>query len=109
MRNGYDQNGLFVDTGLLRDHVSKLREEKKTAVKLRDSIKAMRNCCDPEAYDNYAPVLCDVNQLVEYLERMARLLDEAGDEAVVLSREIAALLDEDAANTHYVASKAIML
>lgn len=109
MRKSCNHGGLFVDTGLLRDHVSKLREEKKTAVRLYESVEAMRNYADPEAYGQYTVVLRDIKQLIEYFDRMARVLAEAGDEAVHLSREIGDLLKDDAAQVRHVSSHAFML
>lgn len=109
MSKGFNQNGVFIDTGLLRDHVSKLRKERKLAERLRESLLAMRNCSDPAAFSQFYPVLRDVDQLCEYLERMARLLDNAGDEAIQLSHEIGQLIEDDAAQTRYVSSNAFML
>ena len=109
MRKGYSHGGLFVDTGLLRDHVSKLQNQRKIAERLRESLRAMQCISEPERLGQYKAVLRDVDQLCEYLTRMARLLDNAGDEAVVLSREIAAIIEEDAAQTRYISSNTFML
>lgn len=109
MRKGHNHEGLFVDTGLLRDHVSKLQKQRKIAERLRESLQAMRNLSDPEAFGKYSSVLRDVDQLCEYLTRMARLLDNTGDEAVQLSQEIGRLIQEDADYTRHIAEKAIML
>lgn len=109
MRKEYNQDGLFVDTGLLRDHVSKLQNENKIAERLRESLEAMQSISDPSAFGQYKSVLRDVDQLCEYLTRMARLLDNTGDEAVQLSHEIGKLIEDDAAYTNHISSKTFML
>ena len=109
MRKGYNTNGTFVDTGLLRDHVSKLRSEKRIASQLRDSIVAMRNSSDGTAYGSYNSVLRDVNQLIDYLERMARLFDEAEGQAARISYETAREIDRNIAETLRTSSNSFML
>ena len=109
MRKGYNTTGTFIDTGLLRDHVSKLRSEKKIAVQLRESIVAMRNSSDGTNYASYNSALRDVNQLIEYLDRMARLLAEAECQATQISYETARQIDENIAETRRVSSGTFML
>lgn len=109
MRNGYKNDGFFIDTGLLRDHVSKLQNQRKIAEKLRESLWAMQCVAEPETFAQYKAVLRDVELLCEYFTRMAQALDNTGDEAVVLSREIAAMITEDTAQTRYISSNTFML
>ena len=109
MRKGYNYDDLFVDTGLLRDHVSKLQKQRKIAERLRESLQVMQRISEPEKFGQYKAVLRDVDQLCEYLTRMARLLDNAGDEAVALSCEIGTMLADDAAHTRHVVSNTLML
>lgn len=107
MRNKHD--GLFIDTGLLRDHVSKLNSQRKIAERLRYNLQAMRRAADPETSNQYKAVLRDVDRLCEYLTRMARVLNNTGDEAVMLSREMAALLIDDTEHIRQVSSNTLML
>lgn len=109
MRNGYKHDGFFIDTGLLRDHVSKLQNQRKIAERLRESLQAMQRVAKPETFAQYKAVLHDVELLCEYFTRMARVLNNTGDKAVVLSREIAAIIEEDAAQTRYISSNTFML
>ena len=109
MSNGFNQNHLFVDTRFLRDHTSKLREEKKWASQLYDSVAAMKSCSDPAVSYQYTPILGDIAQLIEYFERMAKLLDHINDEAVQLSNELGELIEEDTSSTHHTSSTIYML
>ena len=109
MRKGNNTSGTFVDTGLLRDHVSKLRAEKKLAVRLRDSIIAMRNSSDGTSYGEYHSALRDVDQLIDYLEQMARLLSEAEDQAKRISHEAAGQIEENTIRTRHISSSTFML
>ena len=102
-------NGLFVDTGLLRDHVSKLREERKLACKLYDTVLAMRRMSDPSVAYQYNSILRDVEQLIEYFGRMADLLSTASDEAVQMSRQIGSLIQDETEYAHHVTNQNIML
>ncbi len=109
MSKGFDTNGLFVDTGFLRDHISKLREEKKLALQLYDSMTAMQHCSDPAVSYQYTPILRDIEQLIEYFERMAKLLAHVNDEAVQLSHELGELMEEDTNSSHHTVSATYML
>ena len=109
MSKGYNKNGLFVDVGLLRDHISKLREEKKLAQRLYDNVVAMRNYGDPSMYGQYRAVLRDVEQLIEYFDRMAKVLSDAEVEAVRLSRTVGARIKEDTDRVRHTSSHAFML
>ena len=109
MRKGHKYDGFFLDAGLLRDHVSKLQNQRKIAERLRENLLAMQRVADPETFAQYTAVLRDVDLLCEYLTCMARALDNTGDKAVTLNREITAIIIEDAAHTRNVASHALML
>ena len=107
--SNHHNNGLFVDTGLLRDHVSKLREERKLACKLYDTVAAMRKMSDPSLVPQYNRILRDVEQLIEYFGRMADLLSKTSDEAVQLSRQIGTLIQDETEYAHHVTNQNIML
>lgn len=109
MSKGYNANETYVDTGLLRDHVSKLREEKKLAMRLRDGIVAMRNNSDSAAFGEFYPILRDLDMMIEYFERMARVLAVTESEAVQLSRELGNEIEENTAQTQHRSSSSFML
>ena len=103
------KNTLFVDTGFLRDHVSKLREQKKLASRLYENVAAMKQVDDPTVAYKYDPVLRDIRQLIEYFDRMADFLSNVDDDAVQLSNELQALLRDDTDETKRAISNTFML
>ncbi len=109
MSKGGNYGGTFVDTGLLRDHVSKLRREKNIVSELYANVRAMRNLSDPTISYQYNSILRDIEQMIEYFERMASVLAHVDDEAVQLSLELRNLIESDTENTHRTISKTIML
>ncbi len=109
MSTRYSSDGLFVDTRLLRDHVSKLREKKKTATRLYESVKGMRRADDPESAYRYRAILQEIDTLIEYFGRMAALLDNVGDDAVELSHKIQKIFEDGADYTRYTISENFLL
>jgi len=105
----YNKSSLFVDTGLLRDHVSKLREKKKIATRLYENVMGMRNADDPTSSYRYDSILRDIEQLMEYFDRMATLLSNVGDDAIELSHKLNTLIKEDTEYTHYTISNNFLL
>ena len=100
---------MFVDTGLLRDHVSKLREKRKTAIRLYESVLDIKNADLPACDYRYRTILRDIEQLIEYFDRMADLLSNVSDDAVELSQKIGNLIQDDADNTRYIVNDNFML
>ena len=98
------KDGLFVDTRLLRDHVDKLREKKKTATRLYENVIGMKRADDPAMSYRYEPVLRDINQLIEYFDRMALLLSNVSDDAIELSHKIGAIIEEGTEYTRHTVS-----
>ena len=109
MSGGPNDGGLFIDTGLLRDHVSKLREQKKTALRLKHSVEKVKMLSDPSMSFQYDPIIRDVESLVEYLDRMADALDQVDDEAIMASMRIASLIDSSTEETLHIVSNEIKL
>ena len=109
MSKDFNNDALFVDTGCLRDHVSKLREEKKLAARLYENVLVLRRLSDPSTSYQYNSILRDVNQMIEYFERMASVLNRIDDEAIRLSREIKHTIEEDTEATRYITAKELML
>lgn len=94
MSKDHNKNGLYVDTGLLRDHISKLQEEKKLASKLYESIAVMKAAADPLVAYQYDPVLRDVEQMIEYFNTMENQLTRIDDEAIQLSYELRGMIED---------------
>ena len=109
MRKNNYSNGVFVNTGFLRDHVSKLCEQKKLATILYENVVAMKSHGDPTVSYQYDSILQDVEQLMEYFGRMAKLLADVNDEAVQLNNELGGLIEDDADNTRHTVSSTFML
>lgn len=87
-----NNNCLYVDTGLLRDHISKLQEEKKLVSRLYESIVAMKTVADPMAAHQYDLVLRDIEKMIEYFNAMSKQLNYIADETVQLSNEIRSII-----------------
>lgn len=102
-------NDFFIDTGLLRDHVSKLREERKNASRLYAYVSAMKNCADPSVAHTYNSVLRDIDRLIKYLDKMADVLSDAEYDAERLSDKLGALIEHDTAHAHHTISRSLML
>ena len=109
MINRYNDGGLFVDTGLLRDHVSKLREQKKIALRLKKSVQTVKALSDPSTAFQYDTIIRDVDCLVEYLDRMANALDNVDDEAIMMHMRIAHLIDDSTYEASHTISNEIKL
>lgn len=89
-----DHNSLYVDTGLLRDHISRLQEERKLASRLYENIEVMKAMADPADVHRYNAVLRDIEQMIEYFNKMASQLAYIADEAVQLSHELQGLAQD---------------
>lgn len=109
MSRGYNKNGLFIDVGLLRDHISELREEKKMVERLYENVVAMKNCSDPSVYGQHYAILHDIDQLVEYFGRMTKVLAEAEAEAIQLSHTIGDKIEENTDRVRHTFSQSFML
>lgn len=104
-----NRHGSFVDTGLLRDHVSKLRQQKKIASRLYENVAAMKRLSDPSVAYQYNSILRDIQQMIDYFDRMAKELDHIGDEAVELSHRIGEMIEDSTEKTRRTISKNFML
>ena len=109
MIKGSSKDGVFVDTGLLRDHVSKLREQKKLASELYAHVLAMKNSSDPTVSYQYNRILHDVEQLVAYFAKMSQVLSVVEEDAVQLGRQIECVIDNDTDELKHDVSKTLML
>ena len=107
--NKSDNNGLYVDTGLLRNHISKLREEKKLASRLYENIAVMKTVADPMVAYQYDSVLRDIEQVIEYFNAMANQLAHIADEAVQLSQELRDMIEDSTDLSQHITSKNFVL
>lgn len=85
-------NGVYVDMGLLREHISKLQEEKKLASRLYENVVGMKTVADPVGASQYDSVLRDIEQMVEYFRAMTEKMTDIADEAVQLSHELRGII-----------------
>lgn len=108
MSKGYN-NGLYVDTGLLRDHISKLREEKKLASRMYENISVIKKAADPMVAYQYDSVLRDIEQIIEYFNAMANQLDHINDEAVQLSHKLRGIIDDSTDLSQRIAAENFIL
>ena len=109
MSKNRNKDALFVDTRFLRDHVSKLQEQKKLASRLYENVAAMKQADNPIVAYKYDPVLRDIRKLIDYFGRMADLLAEVDDDAIILSHRLAAMLEADSEQTQHTISNTFML
>ena len=104
MSKGYSKDGLYLDTGLLRDHISKLQAGKKLASRLYESVAVMKAMADPAVAYQYDLILRNIEQMIEYFDRMAKELAHIHDEAVALSHELRGIIqDSTAVSNHNIA------
>ena len=109
MSKSYNKNGLYVDTGLLRNHISKLQEEKKLASTLYNNIAAMKAMADPSVAYQYDSALRDAAQMVEYFRAMANQLTETDEEAIRLSRDVRGVIEDSTELIQRIVPKGFML
>ena len=109
MSKGSNPNGLYVDTGLLRDHVSALRKQKKLATRLYENVAVMKTLADPADADRYNPILRDIEQMIEYFDRMANQLTIVHDEAVQLSHELRGMIKDSTDLSRHITAKNFVL
>lgn len=109
MSKGSNPNGLYVDTGLLRDHVSALRKQKKLATRLYENVAVMKTLADPADADRYNPILRDIEQMIEYFDRMANQLTIVHDEAVQLSHELRGMIKDSTQLTKHIIAEQLVI
>lgn len=109
MSKGHNKNSTFVDTGLLRDHISKLDVQKRLASDLYECIETMKKLCDPTVAYQYDSILRDAERLLQYFTKMVVTLDHIEYEANRMSIAIRTAIDDDAEATHRKTSENLML
>ena len=103
------RSGSYVDTGYLRDHVYKLREDKKRASRLYDYVLAMKRNCDPTVSYQYDSILRNIQQIIDYFDRMANSLARISDEATYISNRMGGLIEDDTENLRHKTKDTFML
>lgn len=109
MSRSNNKNGLYVDTGLLREHISKLQEEKKLASRLYENIVAMKTVADPTVTYQYDSVLHEIEQVIEYFNAMANQLTHINDEAIQLSQELRGLIEDSTDLSQHITAESFVL
>ena len=89
----------------MRDHVSELQDERRTAQRLLESVRRTRDLGDPNQAAKYAHILNMAQDLADYYARMAKVFDEASYNTDTLLRWIRSILEEDADRVRYASSQ----
>lgn len=105
----FHSDGLHVDTRYLRNHVSELREQKILARKLYVNVVSMRNAAPLSDVYKYNSLLRDIDQMIAYFDRMAKLLTNVEEEANYISTKIGHIIEEDTYRTRRAVSQINML
>lgn len=88
-------DGLFLNTRLLREHVSEIKEERKTVLRLRESVNMIRNLSDPVMHAQINRILSDIDKERVYFEKMADAFEDIEYNALQCSRKISTLIASD--------------
>lgn len=85
---------LFLDTKLLRQHVTQIERELRCAQTLYDHIETARNLTAEELRDSYSRLLEDTQCLVTYFRAMANVIDNVSTNAEQTVLRIGRLLQD---------------
>jgi hypothetical protein len=105
----FNKTDTYVNTGLLRDHVSKLRQQKKIALRLYDNIAAMKSIDIPENFYKYNSILMNIERMIEYFDRMSRALEHIGEDATQISRLLGNKIEDDTQRVRHETSNTFLL
>lgn len=109
MSNRFESGDVFVHTGFLREHVSKLRAERKIALELRENVEAMKYLVELDELYRIQAILHETDLMVEYFGKMADSIENISDEATYLSRTMGGLIEDDTENTRNTVRKTFSL
>lgn len=70
---------------------------------------AMRNRCEPEDVYKYNSIIRDIDNIIEYFERMSRSLSHIADEATHLSRKINKIIEDGNERTRHAIDQSLQL
>ena len=96
---------VYLNTRLLRDHVSRIQEERRTAQRLYESVRRAKELSDPTIESAYNGVLDDINALIRYFEKMEDAFDQIELKAIELNRTVQSLVQEGIDQTKEVQNK----
>ena len=85
----------YLDIKYLRDHVSEIQDERRTAQRLRSSIIAARDLGDPNLAPRYRSIISSADDLILYFDKMADVFDELAYEGNKLSKKISQMVEAD--------------
>ena len=80
--------GLYVNVGLLRDHIVDVAEQKHLAQQLLDKVNLLQRMDAEGPQDQYRILQKKISNLVEYHSRLETTLEEIAEKAVQLSHDI---------------------
>lgn len=86
---------LRLDTGLLRNHVSVVMDEKRTALQLYSTLNTAKRLSSPDMQSRFNGLLSQIENLAAYFGEMATSLDSICDEAIELKRQLDKLIEDD--------------
>lgn len=90
---------LFLDTKLLRQHVTQIEQELRYTRILYDHIATARDRSGEELRGAYLKLLQDIQCLMDYFRVMAKVVDNIGDNAEYTVLRLGKLL-QDMANSN---------
>ena len=89
---------IHIDTGLLRDQVSVIQEEKRVAQQLYDKVEMLKNLSEDGVRAQYQSILGRIDKMVQYYSKMAEAMEYVTDEALNLHRQLENLVHDDTVN-----------
>ncbi len=84
----------YLDIKYLRAHVPEIQDERRTAQRLRDSVRMTRDLGDPNLAPRYSSIIHSVDNLVLYFDKMADVFEDLAYEGNKLSKKISQMVDE---------------
>lgn len=81
-------NGLYVNIGLLRDHIADVTDQKNLVQQILDKIVLLQRMDVEGPQDQYHLLQQRISNLVRYYRQLGITLDEIEEKAVLLSHDI---------------------
>lgn len=89
------EDPIYLDTRLLRNQVSTLQDERKTAQRLRESVLTAKSLSDLAMYPYYNRMLNEINELIQYFGKMGEALESLEQNAFSLQKSIKSLVQAE--------------
>ena len=103
------ENRFYLNTRLLRDHVSEVQDERRTAQRLKEAVRMTRDLGNPAAAGQYRRILESVDSLEGYFGRMANALETISDKGYQMYTRIGRMIEDDTDRTRSENNKRFML